>query len=365
MERRPRRNMSHIPFSCHHTLVFVAACSNEADHPALCDFGILGNGLDNVVLEDKDDGKEDDVGGNDKDNGDAAPLQGNNALDAAVGLARGHGADAICVGWQARALSRGGAVGQGRQVDLYAVAKGSKGGDDGDAGKDEQRNPEVGEAVVVVDVANGAEAKGDTTEDESEDDADERDAPAGGLGKVHEGAADADLPAYLQVQGEGAQKCPHDAAPAAEDEKATRGAADGAGLHAVRGDSVVALVRAGGERHDEAHVHEEDGAGEADAEVVAVRFVDGQQSPREEQVEAAEGADGGGPVGDGTDGAEAIGVDPFGERAGQAAGDAFGDFLAEAAVDDWKRVSGGVVEGDTEWESRATPKMVLHPLLSG
>lgn len=52
----------------------------------------------------------------------------------------------------------------------------------------------------MVDVASGAKTKGESTEDESEGDTNERYAPARCLGKDHEVTAHEDLPADLEVE---------------------------------------------------------------------------------------------------------------------------------------------------------------------
>lgn len=186
----------------------------------------------------------------------------------------------------------------------------------------------------MVNVADGAETERHAAENQGENDANQGDTPSSGLGKEHEGPANGYLPADLEMERERAQKRPHDTAPAPEDDKGSGGTTDLACLHAVGGDFVVALFRLGGEGHDEAHVHEEDAGGKANAEVMAICLFHGEKEPRQEEIDAADGANGGDPVGNGTNRFEALWVDPVGERTGQAAFYAVGDFLAETPVDD-------------------------------
>lgn len=77
------------------TFCLVTLCSNKTNDPILGHMGVIGNRLNNVVLEDEDDGEKDDIGNNDEDNSDASPLKRNDSLDTAIGLARRHGDNTV------------------------------------------------------------------------------------------------------------------------------------------------------------------------------------------------------------------------------------------------------------------------------
>lgn len=256
-------------------LVLVALVRGQAQQPGRGLGRVGADGGHGVVLEDKDNAEEDDVRHNNKNNSDTAPLQLDDAAHAAVGLAGCHGADAVAVGGQARVLGRSRVVVERGQVDLDAVAKRDQLHNNRHAGKDEQRDPQVGQAVVVVDVAGGTEAEGDAAKDDCQHSTKDGDAPAGGVRHPHEAAADDDLPANLQVQGQRSQKHPHDGRPAAENKERAGGATDAAGVHAIGRDGVIAFLGVGGEGDDEAEVQEADAGGQADAEVVAMCLIDG------------------------------------------------------------------------------------------
>jgi hypothetical protein len=256
--------------------------------------------LDRGVLEDEDEGEEDDVGNDDENNGDASPLEGDDAPHSPVGLLRRHGPDAVCVRRHARAFGRGAVVGERGEVNLDAVAKRGELDDDGQARKDQQGDPEIRQAVLVVDVARRPEPERHAAEDEGDDDADGGDAPADGLRKPHKVPPDDQLPADLEMERQGAQENPHHTCPAAHDEEEARSATHGARLHRIRRDLVEALLRVPGKGNDkpelgrelasfsslaqtamgyeegvEAYVHKDDCHGEADAQIMPVRLVDG------------------------------------------------------------------------------------------
>ncbi len=191
---------------------------------------VLG-GLDRGVLEDEDEGEEDDVGNDDENDGDASPLEGDDAAHTAIGLLRGHGPDAVGVRGHAGAFGRSAVVGKRGEVDLDAVAKRGELDDDGHAGEDQQGDPEDRQAVLVVDVARLPEPERHTAENKGENDADARNAPAKSLGKPHKVPPNDQLPADLEVERHGAQEDPRHTRPAAQDEEEPRGAAHGGRLH--------------------------------------------------------------------------------------------------------------------------------------
>lgn len=90
----------------------VSTILKKAGNPRKGESSVFLDLFDRVVLEDENDREEDDVGDNDENDGDASPLERNHASHAAVSLFRGHGPDAVGVGWQVGTLGRGGVVGE-------------------------------------------------------------------------------------------------------------------------------------------------------------------------------------------------------------------------------------------------------------
>lgn len=85
------------------------------------------------------------------------------------------------------------------------------------------------------------------------------------------------------------------------------------------GNVVEAFLGASGQRDNEAQVHHHGGEGETDAQVVAMRLVDGQAGKGDEQDKSAEQTGDIDPVGGRGNVAEAFGIEPGGRRAGQTA----------------------------------------------
>lgn len=160
------------------TLVLVSVVGEKACNPARSDGLVVLNRLHRVVLEDEDNGEEDNVDDDDKHDGDSAPLQLDDAPDTAVSLTRCHGSDALCVRWQTGPFRRGGIVGKRSEIYLDAVTKGRKLKNDRQARKDQQGNPQIRQTVLMVDMAGRAKPKGDSAGDEGDNDTDGWDAPA-------------------------------------------------------------------------------------------------------------------------------------------------------------------------------------------
>lgn len=277
-------------------LVLVAVVRGQADQPGRGLGRVGADGGNSVILEDEDDAEEDDIGDNDEHNGNTAPLELDDAADTAVGLAGRHRTDAVAVRRQARVLGRGGVIVERGEVDLDAVAESDELDDNGQTGKDEQRNPEISQAVLVVDVTSRAETERDTTEDDGHDSTENGDAPAGRVRHPHEAAADDNLPANLQMQRQRAQKDPDNSRPTTENEQSTRSTADAARVHAIRRDGVGALVGLASERDNETEVHKHDADRQADTEVVAVGLLNGQEGPGQQERDTANRTDDGDPV---------------------------------------------------------------------
>lgn len=208
--------------------------------------------LDRVVLEYEDDREEDDVGNDDENNSNTSPLERNDTSHSAVCLTGAHRLDAIAVRGQARPFCRRTVIRQGSKIDLDTISESGELNDDRETGEYQQRYPEIGKTVLVVDVTGSAKSERHATEDEGNDDANKWDTPARSLGKNHKVAAHDNLPTNLEMQGQRSQEYPHDTGPASEQEKGPRGTADFARLHAVRCNVVVALLRLIGKWHDEA-----------------------------------------------------------------------------------------------------------------
>ena len=119
-----------------------------------------------VIHFDEDDGEEDDVGQDDEDQGDTAPLELQDAADATVGLTGCNGADAGGVGRKTGAGGGGFLVINGFDIDVDAVDEGGELEEEGCSGECDDGCPVVSVAVVDVDVADGAEAVGYSSEDE-------------------------------------------------------------------------------------------------------------------------------------------------------------------------------------------------------
>lgn len=207
-----------------------------------------------VVLEDENDGKEDNVDDDDEHNSNATPLQRDDATHPTVGLTRRHGPNALRVRRQSGTLCRSGVVGERRQIHLDTVPECRKLENNGESGKDEQRDPKVGQAVLMVDMASRAKPKRDSTGDESDNDTNERNAPADNLGEPHEVPAYHDLPANLEMERQRSQKHPDNSGPTSEDQEGARGGTDGAGLHRMRRNGVEALARLRSERNDKSEL---------------------------------------------------------------------------------------------------------------
>lgn len=181
------------------TVCLVPTILEETQNPVFGELGIIGDLLNSVVLENKDDREKDDVRDDDKHNGDATPLQLNDSLDTAVGLLGCHGADALGVRRKTRPFGGRTTIGKRGQIHLDAVSKGRELQDDGETGKNQERDPESRQAVLVVDMASWAETERHSTEDQSDDDTDGRNAPTGDLREPHEVSSHHKLPADLQM----------------------------------------------------------------------------------------------------------------------------------------------------------------------
>ena len=156
---------------------------------------------------------------------------------------------------QARAIGRGRAVGKRREIYLDAVTKGSHLDNECDTREHEQRDPEVRQAVIVVDVAGVSKTEGDSAEDQSDGQDNCWYSPACSKGSPHEAIPQGHLPTDLQVESDRSQAYPHHGATASKEEKGTRDRARPARLHIIRRDSVEALFGLGSKRHDEAQLH--------------------------------------------------------------------------------------------------------------
>ena len=188
--------------------------NEEAYDPVFCQSRVVRNGLNDVVLEDENHREEDDIGNDDQYNSNSTPLESDDAADSSINLSWVHGLNALCVSGQAGTLRRGAIIRQGCQVDLDAVPKGSESDDDSQSSKEQKRNPEVSQAVRVIDMACLAKTERDTTEDEGQDDSQNGDSPTSCLGKNHEVLANENLPANLKMKRHRPEKHPHDACPA-------------------------------------------------------------------------------------------------------------------------------------------------------
>lgn len=198
----------------------LATIQKQAADPFTRDALVALDRLDRVVLEDEDNGEEDNVADNNEHNCNSSPLQLDDASDAPVGLLRGHGADAVGVRGEARALGRSAVISERSEVNFDAIPKCGELDDDGQACKDKQRNPEIRKTVLVVNVAGGSEPERHSTEDDSADHTNDGNTPAGSLREPHKVATNDDLPADLQVERQGAQKNPQHTRPSSQDEKA-------------------------------------------------------------------------------------------------------------------------------------------------
>lgn len=292
--------------------------------------------LDSVILEDEHNREEDDVGDNDEYNGNASPLQRDDTSYAAVGLLWRHGADAVGVGGKVGALSRGAVVGKRGEINLDAVAECRELDDDSEARKHEQRDPEVSEAVSMVDVTRLPESEGHAAQEEGEDNADSGKAPADSLREPHEVPPDNQLPANLQVKRERAQEHPHHARPTSHDDEEARRRTHRARLHRIRRDCIIALLGISCQWDNETelrtdlasptcqycawnpktYVHKHHGRGEANTQVMPERLVDRQNSPRQQKEDAANRTCDCDPIRRRIHGLEAVGIGPLRHWAG-------------------------------------------------
>lgn len=88
------------------------------------------------------------------------------------------------------------------------------------------------------------------------------------------------------------------------------------------------------------HVHEDDGDGQADAQVVSVRLFHWQEGPRQQQEEAADSSHNTQPARNEADGLEAVRICPVRHGARQAATHSSGELLADPAFCVYLAVSG-------------------------
>ncbi len=79
------------------------------------------------------------------------------------------------------------------------------------------------------------------------------------------------------------------------------------------------------------HIHEHDGDGQADAQVVPVRFLYWQDEPRQQQEDAADGSNNTQPARNEADGLEAVRIHPVSHGARQAARQSLAERLADPA----------------------------------
>ncbi len=90
------------------------------------------------------------------------------------------------------------------------------------------------------------------------------------------------------------------------------------------------------------HVHEDDGDGQADAQVVPVRLFHWQGDPRQQQEHAADSSHNAQPARNETEGLEAVRIHPVSHGAWQAARHSSGELLADPAFCVYLAVSGAL-----------------------
>lgn len=236
------------------TFVLVASVLKQAKNPFLGKLRVLLDALHGIVLEHENDGEENDIRDDNENDANSSPLEGDHTADTTVCLARCICADAVLIRGKTRTFGRGAVITKTRKVNLDTVAERGEGNDDGQARKDQERNPERCQTVLVIDVTRRTEAERNATEHEGQCDTDDGDAPASGLGEEHEVSSNQDLPANLQVQREGAHESPHESGKAAKEKKRAGGAAELVRSHSVGCDLIVTLVGLSYQGHNEAEL---------------------------------------------------------------------------------------------------------------
>ena len=228
------------------TLILIPLGRDETEAPVLTYLRTMRHAQHHVVLEDKHDAEEDDIGQYDQHHRDAPPLQPHHLPRAPVHLPgpapRRRRADRVPP--LPAGVSSVRLVAQHAHIHLDAVPQRRKRHQHRHADDHQDRDPRQRHAVRVINVAPVPEPERPPAEDERERRADDGDAPARDQSSGFHVAPVLPPPADLEVQRQRADEQPHDARVAAELHEGPRDGADAAGVHVVGRDEVVALLGA-------------------------------------------------------------------------------------------------------------------------